>query len=96
MDLGAQVDFQDYSGETSLYKACWTGNANNTEYLCKLKASVNSQNNLGWSPLLVLRQCVCITISRHAAASQGHVECCKILVRNKAKVDILSRQGKPT
>ena len=66
-------------GETKLQVAVIEGKLSVVRSLINQGYSVNVRDNNGWTPL-------------HEAANHGHVEICKLLIENGAKVDMVMAQ----
>jgi ankyrin repeat protein len=54
VEHGADLNSRTKSGCTPLFMACWFGNREAAEWLCKAGASVNEANYIGHTPLCVL------------------------------------------
>jgi len=75
VDHGANVNLQNYSGETALFVACARGLEDKVEYLLENGADVNIANLDGATPL-------------HAAAGFGDPAVISLLVRHGASVAV--------
>eukprot|EP01125_Pyxidicula_operculata_P013453 TRINITY_DN4467_c0_g1_i1.p1 TRINITY_DN4467_c0_g1~~TRINITY_DN4467_c0_g1_i1.p1 ORF type:complete len:564 (+),score=136.35 TRINITY_DN4467_c0_g1_i1:56-1747(+) len=79
---GAQVNFQNYSGETPLHNASWGGHDKTVTLLLENGADPNQQNDHGETPL-------------HWAARSGSEKVIKILLKGGADATIQGASGTP-
>lgn len=81
MDAGGDVNTRGESGETALFQACITGNAEAVRYLLAHSADINLADNEGHVPL-------------HAAAIRADVTLIKALMKvDGANVDVADSTG---
>jgi len=80
VDNGANVNQQNFNGETALFVACDRGSVDKVEYLLENAADANVANIDGASPL-------------HAAAARGDGAVIALLVRYGACVNAVDEEG---
>ena len=82
---GVDKDVRDDDDRTALYAAAVNNHPETVKYLCQLNATINYRRNNGWTPLT-------------DAARNGWAEVVKILIENKADLEMpkVGDTGKPT
>eukprot|EP01130_Rhizamoeba_saxonica_P001011 TRINITY_DN10888_c0_g1_i1.p1 TRINITY_DN10888_c0_g1~~TRINITY_DN10888_c0_g1_i1.p1 ORF type:complete len:556 (+),score=107.78 TRINITY_DN10888_c0_g1_i1:20-1687(+) len=82
MMIGADLNTQNFNGETPLHNACWKGHHAVVKALVALGADLNMQNDHGETPL-------------HWAARNGSERIVRMLMNNGARSDIAGASGTP-
>ena len=77
---GANVDIQDKSKNTPLWRACWEGAPDIVEWLLNHGANVNAQGRWCYAPL-------------HCAANMGHLQIVQMLIEHNPDVHIREDLG---
>lgn len=79
-DSQRNPNFRDKDGVTAMHCAAKKGRLSALEWLCNMKADINSQTNSGSTAVM-------------KAAQHNHVKCLEFLCQNYANVDLVNSNG---
>lgn len=101
---GKEIIKRNHKGETPLHVACIKGNIERIRSLLEAKASPNTKDNAGWTPLvsylktviylskfsllLYLSQCDLYFLFQHEASIHGFTDVVELLLKTGALVDV--------